>query len=98
MDHKLFMSAYETKDMPNQELIYPKAGDCLFTHSNLWHRTLPAAPECGKRRLILFGYSPAWLRTNQRGGIPGTRNFFEEKLAVTSDPAERETLGEFFWC
>ena len=95
--HDLKMQKSDITDYPEQKLIYPKAGDCILMHGNLWHRTLPATLSCHSRRLVIFGIVPSWLRTEQTGGILGKRDYFKQKLEATIDPREREYLGEFYW-
>jgi ectoine hydroxylase-related dioxygenase (phytanoyl-CoA dioxygenase family) len=57
-------------DLPGQVKLYPKAGTAVFLHSNLWHRAMPTKPEGTKRRLLLFGYTPTWLKVGKVSGNP----------------------------
>jgi len=44
------------------------AGTVVMIHSNLWHRALPTVNK--KRRMLILGYTPTWLRRSPHGGEP----------------------------
>ncbi len=46
------------------------AGSCVLAHGSLWHRALPTRPGGTARRLLLFGYSPAWMKPSIYGKKP----------------------------
>lgn len=54
---------------PDEDRLTFSPGDCILMHGNLWHRTVPTSPECGRRRLMLFSYAPAWLRNDVDLGV-----------------------------
>ncbi|MDA0710804.1 MAG: phytanoyl-CoA dioxygenase family protein [bacterium] len=45
-----------------------KAGGVVMIHSNLWHRGLPTLGA--KRRMLIFSFTPSWLRRSPHGGDP----------------------------
>ncbi|MCG9126596.1 phytanoyl-CoA dioxygenase family protein [Candidatus Poribacteria bacterium] len=67
-----------------------KAGGAVLIHGNLWHRALPTLKT--KRRMLILGYTPTWLRKSPHGGKPPedglTREFIEN-----GDMEERMLLG-----
>lgn len=50
-------------DKPGQVIVRCPAGSVVTSHSSLWHKALAPKPGGGKRRLLIFGYSPVWLKT-----------------------------------
>ena len=57
-----------------------KAGGAVLIHGNLWHRALPTLNA--KRRMLIFSYTPTWLRKSPHGGPQPedglTKEFLEE--------------------
>jgi ectoine hydroxylase-related dioxygenase (phytanoyl-CoA dioxygenase family) len=51
-----------------EEAICVPAGSCVLIHSNLWHRAMPTLGA--KRRMLILGYTPTWLRRSPHGGPP----------------------------
>jgi hypothetical protein len=83
----------EFGDMPGQVVLELSAGSCVLAHGNLWHRALPTQPGATIRRLLLFGYSPAWQKPAIYGKKP--ENGLTAQLLQQSNPDEetRELLG-----
>ncbi|MBC7808631.1 MAG: phytanoyl-CoA dioxygenase family protein [Akkermansiaceae bacterium] len=50
-------------DKAGQVVVKCPAGSVVTSHSSLWHRAFAPKPDGGKRRLLIFGYSPVWLKT-----------------------------------
>jgi len=67
------------------------AGSCVMTHGSLWHRALPTQPGCTIRRLLLFGYGPAWLKSSIYGDK--SENGLTEQVLGDADEETRELLG-----
>lgn len=67
-----------------------EAGGAVLIHGNLWHRALPTLRS--KRRMLILGYTPTWLRRSPHGGDPPedglTQAFLKE-----ADMEERMLLG-----
>ena len=57
-------------DQPDQVILRLPAGSAVLCHGSLWHRALPTRPGGTLRRLLLFGYGPAWLKTSIYGEKP----------------------------
>lgn len=57
-------------DQPGQVTLRLKAGSLVMCHGSLWHRALPTQPGCTLRRLLLFGYGPAWNKAAIYGVKP----------------------------
>ncbi|MFI1196168.1 phytanoyl-CoA dioxygenase family protein [Micromonospora sp. NPDC020750] len=86
----------DSSDQPGQQKLYFEPGDCILMHGNLWHRTEPTAETCGRRRLILFGYSPSWLKSEITRGVPVSSALTDE-LRASGDPEIVELLDGFHW-
>jgi len=82
-------------DKEGQISIPVRSGDCIFCHSNLWHRALPSVSRSGRRRALIIGYMPAWFKTEfPQGRRPsGLEDLKDESL----DPETQELLGSFQW-
>ncbi len=50
-------------DKPGQVVVKCPAGSVVTSHSSLWHKAFAPKPDAIKRRLLIFGYSPVWLKT-----------------------------------
>jgi phytanoyl-CoA dioxygenase PhyH len=64
------LSASDFEEKPDQVVIRVPAGSCVMAHGALWHRSLPTKPGCTIRRLLLFGYGPAWMKPSIYGKKP----------------------------
>ena len=73
-----------------------KAGTCLLMHANLWHKTLPTTINAKQRQLILFSYTPSWLKPDVGYGVIPT-NPLREGLRAEGNPELNELLGDFRW-
>jgi len=85
-----------TSDMPGQQILPVSAGDCVVMHANLWHRSLPHIDRNRPRRVLVFGYMPAWMTGDEAGGLKPARRITEE-LRMHGDDRTRALLGEFYW-
>ncbi|WP_431201379.1 phytanoyl-CoA dioxygenase family protein [Bradyrhizobium betae] len=79
-----------------QVTLLPKAGTCLLMHANTWHSTVPTTRNAGRRRLLLFGYTPSWIRPDVARGVKPAATLTDE-LRKFGDAEMRELLGEYFW-
>lgn len=71
--HKFTRKIYEqdhASDLPGQHVLSLTPGSCVVTHANLWHRTLSSTGVGGPRRIVLFGYTPAWINIEERDDDP----------------------------
>ncbi len=87
------LAAGDFADKPGQVVLSLPAGSCVFAHGNLWHRALPTRPGGTLRRLLLFGYGPAWMKSAIYGQKPSdalTKRLLESGEA---DDETRELLG-----
>ena len=82
--------------MPGQILLYPRAGDCVVAHANLWHRTDPDHGRCGRRRLVLFGYEPSWSKSAVARGVKPDEPLTAPMRLSAHEPL-RELLDEWNW-
>lgn len=71
-------------------------GDCIMIHGNLWHRTIPTTANCGRRRLVLFGYAPSWLKNDLARGVK-TDDSLLDRLRASGDAELIELLDGFHW-
>jgi hypothetical protein len=83
----------EFGDLPGQVTLRLPAGSCVLASGSLWHRALPTRPGGTIRRLLLFGYSPAWQKPAIYGRKP--ENALTTRLLEQPDLPEemRELLG-----
>lgn len=86
-------------DKEGQVAVSCNAGDCIFSHSNLWHRVLSSlnTGEKGeRRRVLLLGFMPAWFKREfPKGIVPESRA--TEGLLENGEPEIKELLGHFEW-
>jgi ectoine hydroxylase-related dioxygenase (phytanoyl-CoA dioxygenase family) len=75
-------------DKPGQVVVTVPAGSCVTSHSSLWHKAMPTLPGGTKRRLLILGYSPVWMKQIDKpgGGLTDT-------LLPDADEETRELLG-----
>lgn len=87
------LPAGDASDRPGQVVVTVPAGSCVSSHSSLWHRALAPRPTAPKRRLLILGYSPVWIKpidpTSAARGVEG----LTAALRDSRDPEERELLG-----
>jgi hypothetical protein len=76
----------EITDKPEQVVLKFSAGSCVMAHGALWHRALPTQPGGTMRRLLLFGYGPAW----QKPAIYGVK----PENGLTLQMLQRDNLSE----
>ncbi|HEX2832630.1 MAG TPA: phytanoyl-CoA dioxygenase family protein [Thermoanaerobaculia bacterium] len=86
----------QMNDIDGQRILSLPAGTCVLMHANLWHRVLPSDSRCAHRRVIIFGYLPAWLTGAEMGGVKPEHSVTDE-LRATGDDLTRRLLGEFYW-
>ena len=92
--HESYMQD-EHGDRPGQVTVPVRAGDCVLIHANLLHRVLPSTNQAASRRLIIFGYLPAWMTAGEQGARPTVCP--TDDLRRTGDALTRQLLGEFYW-
>jgi ectoine hydroxylase-related dioxygenase (phytanoyl-CoA dioxygenase family) len=92
MDKDLDTNGFD--EIENQIVLRLPAGSAVLAHGSLWHRALPTQPGCTIRRLLLWGYGPAWQKpaiygvkpvnglTNQLLSTPGIDEETKELLGV----------------
>lgn len=85
-------------DQHGQLAVPASAGDCIFSHSNIWHRVLPSSKAFPgeRRRVLLMGFMPSWFKQDFPKGIRPTTKLCDE-MRRSTDPEVRELLGEFEW-
>lgn len=85
----------DDEDRDDQVALAVHAGDCVLLHSNLLHRVRRSRDGGSTRRLIVFGYLPAWMQAGEQGVPPDVRP--TDELRRHGDALTRQLLGEFFW-
>lgn len=87
------LGRHEYDDHPEQVVLRLPAGSMVLAHANLWHRALPTRPGAASRRLLLFGYSPAYMKPSIYGKKP--LDGLTQRLQEDPDLSEemRELLG-----
>lgn len=86
----------DRSDVEGQLELRFEPGDCILIHPNLWHRTQPTLEGCGIRRLVLFGYSPSWVKSELTRGEQAAEPL-TDKLRASGDPELVELLDGFHW-
>ena len=79
------------EDLPGQQTLYLPAGSAVLLHPNLWHRARPTTAQGHKRRLLIIGYAPTWLRAAPYGVKPA--DGLTRALLEGADEETRELLG-----
>jgi hypothetical protein len=87
------LTTAEFADRPGQVTLRLPAGSVVLAHGSLWHRAMPTLPGGTIRRLLLWGYGPAWQKTSIYGVKP--ENGLTDQLLAAPDVDEetRELLG-----
>jgi len=82
---------------PDEMVLSPKAGTCIFIHSNLWHRVMASTKAMsGERRVLLLGFAPAWFKrefSKERRGISEKI----QQIIRESGSDLQELFGHFEW-
>lgn len=81
-------------EIPGQVTLRLPAGSCVLAHGSLWHRAMPTQPGGTLRRLLLFGYGPAWQKASIYGNKPPdglTVNLLKNSQELSDEM--RELLG-----
>jgi ectoine hydroxylase-related dioxygenase (phytanoyl-CoA dioxygenase family) len=86
----------DSSDVPGQVELEFEPGDCILLQPNLWHRTQPTRPGCGRRRLLLFGYAPAWIKSELARGV-SVADPLTDRLKAEGDEELVELLDGFHW-
>lgn len=83
------LASGDFSDKPGQVVVKCPAGSVVTSHSSLWHKAIAPKPSGGKRRLLIFGYSPVWLKMID---VPSK---LRQRTASDADATEeqRELLG-----
>jgi ectoine hydroxylase-related dioxygenase (phytanoyl-CoA dioxygenase family) len=79
-------------DKPGQVLVTVPAGSCVTSHSSLWHKAMATQPGSHKRRLLIWGYSPVWMKSIDRPSAGAGRGL-SDTLVEGADEETRELLG-----
>jgi ectoine hydroxylase-related dioxygenase (phytanoyl-CoA dioxygenase family) len=80
-------------DKTGQVIVTCPAGSVVTSHSSLWHRALAPTPNGGKRRLVIFGYSPTWMKPIDRLNVAGCGGGLTDTYKNSTDEEIRELLG-----
>jgi hypothetical protein len=81
-------------DVKASQVVLPlPAGSLVMAHGSLWHRALPTQPGCGMRRLLLYGYSPTWMKLSIYGQQPPNGLTAQLLAQPDIDEETRELLG-----
>ena len=65
------------------------AGSAVLMHGNVWHRAYPTLRA--RRRMLILGYTPCWLRRSPHGSPPEVR--LSDALLEDASEELRELLG-----
>jgi ectoine hydroxylase-related dioxygenase (phytanoyl-CoA dioxygenase family) len=78
-------------DKPDQIALRVSAGSVVFIHGNLWHRAMPTLPNGARRRLVIVGFAPTWMKSPPHGRI-AEDGLISKKIKESGDEM-RELLG-----
>jgi len=79
-------------DKPGQVVVTCPAGSVVTASASLWHRALAPKPGAGKRRLVIVGYSPTWMKPIDRLSAGADRGL-TDRLVNNASEEKRELLG-----
>jgi hypothetical protein len=79
-------------DKPGQVVVTCPAGSIVTSHAGLWHRAMEPKPGAPRRRLVILGYSPTWMKQIDKPSAGAGRGL-TDALAKDSDAEMRELLG-----
>ncbi len=78
-------------EKPGQIKLNLPAGSAVLIHGNLWHRAMPTLEHGTKRRLLIIGYGPTWMKSPPHEEKPNSGYCAE--LLKKADAETRELLG-----
>jgi len=79
-------------DKPGQVMVTCPAGSVVTSTAALWHRAMASTPAGGKRRLVIIGFSPTWIKQVDRPSA-GTGRGLTDLLVPGASAEMRELLG-----
>jgi ectoine hydroxylase-related dioxygenase (phytanoyl-CoA dioxygenase family) len=79
-------------EKPGQVVVTCPAGSVVTASAALWHRALASTPAGGKRRLVIIGYSPTWMKPVDRPSAGAGRGL-TDALVPNATAEMRELLG-----
>jgi len=79
-------------DKAGQVVVTCPAGSVVTSTAALWHRAMRSTPAGGKRRLVIFGFSPTWMKQVDRPSAGAGRGL-SDLLVPGATPEMRELLG-----
>jgi ectoine hydroxylase-related dioxygenase (phytanoyl-CoA dioxygenase family) len=82
----------DNEDKPEQVVVTCPAGSVVTSHSGLWHKAFPTQANGGKRRLIIWGYSPVWMKQIDKPSA-GAGYGLTDRLIANANEQTRELLG-----
>jgi ectoine hydroxylase-related dioxygenase (phytanoyl-CoA dioxygenase family) len=83
----------DRSDKAGQVVVTAPAGSCVTSHSSLWHKALAPRSGAPKRRLLILGYSPVWMKRVDRTAAAGCGGGLTDALKDSADVEVRELLG-----
>jgi ectoine hydroxylase-related dioxygenase (phytanoyl-CoA dioxygenase family) len=86
------LPAGDFSDKPGQVVVTCPAGSVVTSHAGLWHRAMAPRPGAPKRRLLILGYSPTWMKQIDKPSAGAGRGL-TDALAKDADAEMRELLG-----
>lgn len=78
-------------ELPGQVKLNVPAGSVVFIHGNLWHRAMPTLPAGSRRRLVIVGFAPVWMKAPPHGQIK--TDGLLARLAAQAGHEQREVMG-----
>lgn len=79
-------------DAPAVEL-FPRRGECVVVHGNLWHRTGPPTTAAASRRMLFVSYTAAWVTAE----VADARDSNWAGRWPPTEGQRDELLGRFVW-
>jgi ectoine hydroxylase-related dioxygenase (phytanoyl-CoA dioxygenase family) len=86
------LPAGDFSDKPGQVVVTCPAGSVVTAHAALWHRARAPKPGAPKRRLLIWGYSPTWMKQVDSPSAGAGRGL-TDGLVSGADDETRELLG-----
>ncbi|MCW8128777.1 MAG: phytanoyl-CoA dioxygenase family protein [Planctomycetota bacterium] len=86
------LPSHDFADKAGQATLRLPAGSAVLIHGNLWHRAMPTLPHGTRRRLIIAGFAPTWIKAPPFDKLPNPDGLMARRCKDGS-AEDRELLG-----
>ena len=68
-------------------------GSVVSASASLWHRAMAPKPGATKRRLVIFGFSPTWMKQVDKPSAGAGKGLTDKLVGPGATTEMRELLG-----